>query len=361
MTSPLVIITPGIVAGSGGVADHTLALLREWSPLQNLTLLVATSGKVAHQWSETVRPLDQTSDAIFAQLPSNGGRVFVQYSAYGFNRFGYPRDLIRALVQWKKRAGRQLVIMFHEIWTFWPFTNKNFIIQQLHRRALRQLIKVCDSVFTTTSSQAEYLRRLNNASVHVVPAGSNVPRQSSNGATRTDKWAALFGLQNTRVRALEHMRKSLTALGAANQITRIICLGSGTDTNMARREREMLSRLNLSEGFAQHGTLDPDDVSEVLNSVSFGVFGQNELSCTKSGSFMAYAAHQLCVLADFANPSKPPPVCWLVAPNEILSGIEPRELQRRAECLRMWQEQNCSWKVIANKIGSVLAIESSAT
>jgi len=121
----------------------------------------------------------------------------------------------------------------------------------------------------------------------------------------------------------------------------------------------MLSRLTLSEGFAQHGTLDSDDVSQVLNSVTFGLFGQNELSCTKSGAFMAYAAHQLCVLADFADPSKPPPVSWLVAPNEMLSGIETRELERRAECLRMWQEQNCSWEVIANKIGSVMAIEPS--
>ena len=360
MTSSLVIITPGLVAGSGGVADHTLALLREWSPLQNVTLLVATPGSAPEEWSGAVRPLGSTSEAILAQLPSNGGKVFVQYSAYGFNRFGYPRDLIRALAEWKKRAGRQLVIMFHEIWTFWPFTNKNFIVQQLHRRALRQLVKVCDSVFTTTSSQAEHLRQLNNASVHIVPAGSNVARRSAANVTRTDKWAALFGLQHTRLRALDHMRKSLDTLSAANQIARIVCLGSGTDPNMARRERHMLSRLNLSEGFAQLGTLGPDDVSEVLNSVTFGLFGQNELSCTKSGSFMAYAAHQLCVIADFANPSKPPPVCWLVGPNEMLGGIEPRELQRRAECLRMWQEQNCSWEVIANKIGSVLAIESVA-
>lgn len=286
--------------------------------------------------------------------------MFVQYSAYGFNRFGYPRDLIRALMQWKGRPGRQLVVMFHEIWTFWPLTNKNFIVQQLHRRALRQLIRVCDSVFTTTASQAEHLRSLNNASVHVVPAGSNVPRQTAAAATRTQKWAALFGLQNSRLHALDNMRKSLAALSEANLVTRIICLGSGTDPKLVHREREILSRLNLSEGFAQHGTLDAEDVSEVLSSVAFGLFGQHELSCTKSGSFMAYAAHGLSVLADFANPSKPPPVCWLVAPDELLSGLDSRELQRRAECLRMWQEENCSWKVIANKIGSVLGIEPSA-
>ena len=46
-------------------------------------------------------------------------------------------------------------------------------------------------------------------------------------------------------------------------------------------------------------------------------------------SFMAYAAHQLNVIADFAEPTKPPPVCWLVAPSELVDGIAKQELVRR--------------------------------
>ena len=37
--------------------------------------------------------------------------------------------------------------------------------------------------------------------------------------------------------------------------------------------------------------------------------------------------------------------------------IDRAELDRRAECLRMWQEQNCSWDVIATRLGRALAIE----
>lgn len=69
MTSPLVIITPGLAAGSGGVADHSLALLREWSPLQNFSLLVSTPGAVSGEWSGNVKPLGETSDMILTQLP----------------------------------------------------------------------------------------------------------------------------------------------------------------------------------------------------------------------------------------------------------------------------------------------------
>ena len=73
--------------------------------------------------------------------PPGGGKILLQYSAYGFDRLGYPRDLIRALLEWKEHAGGRLVVMFHEIWTFWPLLNKNFFLQWLHRRAIRRLLE----------------------------------------------------------------------------------------------------------------------------------------------------------------------------------------------------------------------------
>jgi hypothetical protein len=359
VTSELVIVTPEIAPGSGGVADHTLALLRYWRSIPNLTLLVANAAPVATESVSNGKQLEKTRDAILAQLPASGGKVLVQYSAYGFNRLGYPHDLLRALVDWKKRSGGRLVVMFHEIWAFWPFINKNFIVQHLHRRALKRLLQVCDAAFTTTASQAQHLRRLHHAaSVQVLPVGSNIRRNKFGKVSRDEGSAALFGLQSSRVRALENMHKSLTTLAAAGKVKRIVCLGHDSDPEASAREHELLRQLNLAEGFAHLGGLAEEAVSDILATAYFGIFGQNELSCTKSGSFMAYAVHQLNVLAEFADTSKPPPLCWLVAPAELLSGVEPTELDRRAECLRMWQEQNCSWAVIANKLTRALAIES---
>ena len=358
MTSELVVITPGLSPGSGGVADHTLALLREWPADLKLTLLMMDQAAAAREYAAQVRQLGPNRDDILAQLPPQGGKVFVQYSAYGFNRFGYPRDLIAALIRWKKRSGGYLAVMFHEIWAFWPVTNKNFLIQQLHRRALRRLLEVCDAVFTTTGSQAEHLRRLDNASVQVVPAGSNVAsRPVSLQSKRNQTWGVIFGLQTSRVRALENMRQSLDTLSKSGRLSRIIAIGAGSDADAAAREHQLLNDLHLIDGFAQEGALSSDAVSARMSSVAFGIFGQTEFSCTKSGSFMAYAAHQLSVIADFAHPGKPPPICWLVSPAELLGGIDTAELDRRAECLRMWQEQKFSWNVIATKIGRALVIE----
>lgn len=358
MTSDLVIITPELSPGCGGVADHTLALLQEWGTPEMPAILVAhatNSGKSG----ANVQQLGLTLADISSQLPKTGGRIFVQYSAYGFNRFGYPRDLIRALIDWRKRVNNgSLVVMFHEIWAFWSFVNKNFIVQQLHRRSLKRLLGVCDAVFTTTVSQRQHLQSLRPAvAIEVLPVGSNVRPGELKSGGRDKSLAVLFGLQFSRIRALEQMQGKLADLASAGCIKRIATVGHGSSEDANRRERELLERLNLPAGFTQHGALAELKVSEVLNSASFGIFGQNELSCQKSGSFMAYAAHQLNVIADFAQPTKPPPVCWLVAPLELLEGIAQGELDRRAKCLRMWQEENCSWEVIGNKVGRALGIK----
>src|SRR5690242_17837761 len=101
--SELVIITPDVAAGAGGVADHTLALLQRWKPVPGLTLLTPNPEAQLPQSTTDVKRLATSKDSILDQLPGTDGKVFVQYSAYGFNRFGYARELIAALLEWKKR------------------------------------------------------------------------------------------------------------------------------------------------------------------------------------------------------------------------------------------------------------------
>jgi hypothetical protein len=359
MTADFVIITPEIAAGSGGVADHTLALLREWRMRDAPTILAPNAPDVGES-GVNVQRLGLTTTEISNQLPETTGRIFVQYSAYGFSRLGYPRNLIRALVDWRKTArSGVLVLMFHEIWTFWPFLNKNFLIQRWHRRSIKQLLGVCDAVFTTTASQAEHLQALApGVAVQILPVGSNVRPIQSRPGEREKGVAVLFGLQTSRIRALEQMQPGLADLVRAGCIERIAAIGGDSNETGKQRERELLEELNLRGGFVQYGSLDERKVSDLLSSASFGIFGQSELSCHKSGSFMAYAAHGLNVIANFAQPGKPPPICWLVSPSELLAGLPQSELSRRAECLRRWQEENCSWKVIANTVGRALGIQS---
>jgi glycosyltransferase involved in cell wall biosynthesis len=338
VTERVFVITPELTPGAGGVGDHTLRLLENLPGRENIRLLV-TSGHLK-------------------ELPADG-KVFVQYSAYGFDRLGYPRKLIQALIDWKKRSRGRLVIMFHEIWTFWPMTNKNFFVQFLHRRAIKRLLSYADAVFTSTPSQAGHLRALSpRARIHVLPVGSNICRKSGFDLPRRAGWAIVFGRQSARLRALKKMRDSLKSLVAAGRISGIVAVGADSDPQAHEEENKLLASLGLSDGFEQHGAQSEAIVSEMLSTASFGIFGQDELSYGKSGTFMAYAAHELNVLSEFADASGPEPVCWLIAPRELLEGISQAELQSRAEHLCDWQQRTASWELIGTTVAQALELDS---
>src|SRR6266446_6051988 len=183
MNDEVVIVTPELPPAVGGVADYTQRLIEAWPDKENLQVLVPEN------------PMEE--------LSPRGGRVLVQYSAYGFDHHGYPRKLIRALVDWKTKTGGRLVVMFHEIWTFWPVTNKNFFLQLLHRRAIKKLLGVADKVFTSTQTQAEHLTALSpRNTIHVLPVGSNIRRNEDVDLRRIPGCAVIFGLQRARIRGL---------------------------------------------------------------------------------------------------------------------------------------------------------------
>jgi hypothetical protein len=354
----IVIIAPEFNAGRGGVGDYTARMFKYLRCNGTFKFLVPGTALTSLP-SARVEQLAATRDGIVRQLPASGGKVLLQYSAYGFDRFGYPRTLIRALVEWKNKTRGQLVVMFHEIWTFWPVMNKNFPVQLFHRRAIKHLLRHVDVAFTSTASQAGYLRALSrSAPIYVLPVGSNIRRDEPLDRPRRPGWAIVFGLQHARIRALTRMQISLRQLVAAKQVTKIIAAGANSGSQLDEEERSLLVDLQLRDGFEQAGVQPEQAISQMLATVSFGIFGQDELSYAKSSIFMAYAAHELNILADFASASKPAPICWLVAPGDLLKGITAADLKKRAQHLRNWQEQTSSWKLIGRKFSE--ALESNA-
>ena len=337
MNDEVVIVTPELPPAVGGVADYTQRLIEAWPNKESLQVLVPRNA--------------------MEELLPGVGRVLVQYSAYGFDHHGYPRKLIRALIDWKTKTGGRLVVMFHEIWTFWPVTNKNFFVQFLHRSAIKSLLKSADKVFTSTESQAEHLRALSSPNpIRVLPVGSNIRRNEDVDLARIPGCAVIFGLQRARLRGLSKMRSSLSSLAAAGYITKIISIGAGSDPNLHNEERSLLNALPLKEGFEQLGPRPEREISALLFAASFGIFAHDELSLTKSGTFMAYAAHELNVLADFADKSKPAPICWLVAPSELRQEGSNSDWKSLAESLRAWQRENSSWELIARTFADALEL-----
>ena len=355
MESRTVIICPELAGG--GVGDYTRQLLHHLPRVPDLRLVIPKIGSRSLRSFEgySVEETASTTGDLCGRLPQVGGKVLVQYSAYGFSAYGYPRWLIKALIEWKKQSRGFLGVMFHEIWTFWPIWNKNYLLQNLHRRDLGQLLQVADAVFTSTPSQAEHLTALSpQCAVQVLPVGTNVRVIESNDEEREPGAAVLFGLQRLRIRTLKKMLPELKALAAAGVITKVVTAGAGRSTEGDDQESALLMDLDLSNGFDQRGPLPEEKISEQLSTSAFGISAQDELSIMKSSTLMAYAAHGLNVISCYANPAKREPLSIMIAPDELLKGIAEPELRSRSEKFRQWQERTSSWPNIANHVARVM-------
>lgn len=356
VTGEIVILSPELNAGGGGLADHALHVVEEWGDHARVRFIVPESGKVSPTSAYPVARIEKRGSALRKKLPSDGGKVLLHYSAYGFDRVGYPRWLLRALADWKRESKGLLVVMFHEIWTFWPLLNRNYLVQRLHRADIRKLVSVADAVFTSTPSQAEHLLDLvPTSAVQVLPVGSNIRLQSSADEPRKTGVAVLFGLQIARIKALRKMQVELRSIAAAQLIKKGIAVGQGNTAD--DEEHALWSELRLAEGFEQRGASSEAEVSRLLSTASFGLSAQDELSLHKSGTFMAYAAHGLNILSPYADSFAPEPICWLTQSAELLRGISADELKSRAENLRSWQERTSSWSEIARRFADALQLE----
>ncbi|MFN2508780.1 MAG: hypothetical protein ABR589_08410 [Chthoniobacterales bacterium] len=357
MKDEIVIISPELNPGGGGLADYTLRVLEHWADQKDLRFVIPESAVIPQGTEKRIDRIANREDALRDRLPAAGGKVFLQYSAYGYSHVGYPRWLLRALTGWKKNSAGLLVIMFHEIWTFWPLLNKNYFVQRLHRSALRKLVAVADAIFTSTPSQAEHLSVLiPGSSIQVMPVGSNIRRISTAEPAREDGMAVLFGLQRARNRALREIHSDLKSLASKGLITKLITVGKANTRDDEAEESRLLLELNLAHGFEQRGALPEAEVSMLLSRAGFGISAQDGLSFTKSGVFMAYAAHELNILSPYGDPLGPEPLCWLTHPSELLRGLSADELKSRAQNLCAWQERTASWPYIAQRFAEALQL-----
>jgi hypothetical protein len=356
VTYETVIISPEL---SGGVGDYTRRLLENLPHIAGLRLIIPKIGnRPAGSFEQyPVEETDGTAQDLRDKLPTRGGKVLVQYSAFGFDRFGYPHWLIKALLDWKKESLGTLAIMFHEIWVFWPIWNKNYILQRLHRRDLRRLLRVADAVFTSTPSQAEHLVALSpRCAIEVLPVGSNIRRVQVTDGERETGLAVLFGLQHSRLHTLRKMHPELKSLGAAGKIRKIVTAGAGRSREGDDKELALLIELELIEGFDQRGPLPEEKISELLLACEFAISAQDERSISKSGTFMAAATHGLNIISCSADGSKPEPLSLLISPDELLKGVTRTELESRGEKLRQWQERTAAWPHIAHRIARALKV-----
>ncbi len=377
-----------------GVGDYTARLAESWEQQgHEVTVFVASQGENGGQRSEVgcqknseaeerkvgIRVarigLDGWGDigeAVEAIREARPDAVQLEYSNYGWSRWGFAFWMNR-LVHELHRAGMRVTVAMHEFpLTFAqaPLQAGISLVQRLH---FALLVLDADEVLTNTHERVRILRRWfpwRRGTIHYRPNSSNIPL----AAARAEEKAALRARHGGPGAALVvstfgtfHFNRNFEALiEAASEMQREapVALWLLGDTSLAQpaymeKLRGRIRERGLEGVSWWPGRMAPKEISMCLQASDIFVLPQPDGHLTRSGTFMAAAAHGLPVIAvrntenqtDFTHGEN----VWLVA--ESRADLIAQAMQKLAgdaalrarlgSNLRTLYEKKFAWEVAA--------------
>jgi glycosyltransferase involved in cell wall biosynthesis len=369
-----------------GVGDYTARLAESWVRQgHEVTVFVASrenqKSEVKNQKESKARKfhverirLDARRDvgAAVREIAASGPeQVQIEYSSYGWSRWGFA-FYINALVRALRKIGLPVTIALHEIpleFMQHPRLAGLIVAQWLHYALL---VRSADEVLTNTPERVRILRRWfpwRRETIRYRPNSSNIP-VAAGGAERRAELRANHAPAGALVLATfgtyhrdKHFEAVIEAAAAAQREHPLALwlLGDPSPAQPAYREklRGLIRQSGMEAVTWQPGRMDAEQISQCLAATDVFVLPQPDGQLTRSGSFMAAAAHGLPVIAvrnaenqtDFAHGEN----VWLVAASRaelILAAIRQMASDaalraRLGNNLRAFYERKFSWTAAA--------------
>lgn len=363
---PLIFIVPELPPAVCGLGDYSMKLVEELrlDPAPHFLLMRGGDATRAFYPEMTAEEIPKDENRLVQRLTELGAeRVLMEYVGWGYHSRGCPLWLLRGLRKWKKKnASARLVIMFQELWFRPAWYKPDFLLQHLHRRAIRQLLPVVDQVFVSTEGYAQWLSgSAFPGLLRVLPNASNILPVDPPRSERENRGTfMIFGKQTSRLVSLEEMAPWLRKLYASGRLQRLQIVGMRGSEEQNQRE-DAAARAALPEGaFEILGAKSPEELSRLFAAAEFGIFTQSPAGLTKSTIFMAFASHGMNIVSPNVTPGLDAPQCWITHPDELLengAGLELTLAERAAKILA-WYEQNLSWPRIADAYRQSLKLTS---
>lgn len=168
----------------------------------------------------------------------------------------------------------------------------------------------------------------------------------------------LFGLPFRRWHTLRNFEPHLRRWHAAGLLTKLHVIGPAGD-EVTKQADALLATLPASITIERHGMLPASDVSQILRAARYALMDVTAETWSKSGAFMACAAHGCVPVVAAAADSAMLPLSLAIEPNE-LDTVSAGEVEERATALAQWYEENADWPVIAARMAALLHKESPA-
>jgi glycosyltransferase involved in cell wall biosynthesis len=306
------LITPRFPPACCGVGDFTAHLARAMREAGEDVLVLTEPGAGARP---SGLPLVETPLRGWRNLPgvlrairSSGARhIQLEYSSYGWGRWGFS-FAVNALAFALRLRGYRLTLGLHELYL--PFTARPFellcgLIQRVH---LALLFLAASEIETNTPQRVRAVQRWVPWRAHTVrfrPTPSNIPvapiaseeRETvrrKQGAASESVVVAMFG-------SFHPAKNHEAVIEAVRQLSGRLSLqlwvlgdpqGSAEYVARLRRLAEPLGSAAFWPGLAS-----AEQVSGWLQAADIFVLPQTDGHLTRSGAFMAAAAHGLPVIA----------------------------------------------------------------
>lgn len=237
-------------------------------------------------------------------------QVQIEYSGYGWNRWGFSFWL-NALAVALRRRGIAVNVGLHE--TYLNFIQHPHLIpiSLLQRLHVWLLVATSSQVFVNMPERRELLRRRlpwRHTRIHYRPNSSTIPvvpleeserleLRASRGAAPDDCVVATFGLFQ-KDKNLEAMIDAV-AKARSSRTLRLWLLGDsrGAEPAHIAALHERVRRAGLDTRVFWSGYLAPAEVSAHLQAADLFVLPQPDGHLTRSSAFMAAAAHGMAVIA----------------------------------------------------------------
>lgn len=353
MTRPFVIITTRLPPAICGIGSYSAILRKHWPNEQTAVefLVVgeaAGAGRVGDR--DTITEFGEEPRRLRDALRRIGAAdVLLHYAGRAYHRLGCPTWLPGVLAAWKREfpAGR-LTVFFHELPGAMRITSPHFWLGRIDAHIIRRLAALAEVVATNTEHHVEELRRITRRSdVQWLPVGSNIEARTPETGGRADDEFVLFGLPFGRLQTLQLFSSYLRTWSAEGRLRKLHIIGPVDDKFSAEADALIGAWTNPAV-VVRHGMLPPSAVSRLLSRARFALTNVTPETWSKSGAFMAAAAHG-CAVVRCGAKSGAAPLCYTVTANEVAT-VSPEDVERKTTALAQWYHDNADWPVIAQRL-----------
>ena len=242
-------------------------------------------------------PWQQSRSCAFAFAESRGGlpgAALLHYVGYGYAHRGCPFWLVDAVERWRRaRAGRRLIVLFHELYATGPPWSSVFWTSPFQQRLAARLGRAADIRRMTTQVAAGQLRALlgpagHAAAIETTPVFSTLgePAAPPPLAARR-RQIVVFGSRSWRADVYTRCLADLTDACRWLEIERVVDVGAPLDA---------VPGGGLPVPLEVAGPLPAAEAGALFAGSLAGYFSYPVLSMEKSTILAAYCAHGMVPL-----------------------------------------------------------------